>query len=105
MKTSKEDLEKLLDGYRGELVTLILKRIPSAQIYLFGSRARKTYREGADIDVAILADEKIPRSVIYALRDDIDDARIPVEVDLVDLFEADPRLLDEVKRDGVEWTN
>jgi predicted nucleotidyltransferase len=105
MKTNKEELEKLLAGYRTELTTLILKRIPSARIYLFGSRARKTYREGADIDVAILAETKIPRSVIHALYDDIDESRIPVEVDLVDLFDADPRLLDEVKRDGVKWTN
>ncbi|MEI7580209.1 MAG: nucleotidyltransferase domain-containing protein [bacterium] len=105
MKTNKEDLEKLLVGYKEQLVALILKRIPSARIYLFGSRARKTYKEGADIDVAIFVGEKIPRSVIYALYDDISEARIPVEVDLVDLFEASPRLLDEVKRDGVEWTN
>jgi hypothetical protein len=36
MKTNKEDLEKLFVGYKEELVALILKRILSARIYLFG---------------------------------------------------------------------
>lgn len=104
MKITREDLEKLLGGYKQESVALILKRLPSARIYLFGSRPRGTYKEGAHIDVAICVGEKIPSHIINALYDDLEDALIPVEVDLVDLFEASPRLVDEVKRDGVEWT-
>ena len=102
-KPKRPDLAILLEGYREELVALILKRIPSAEIYLFGSRARGDYGEGADIDIAIHAPGTIDWQIMGRLYDDINDARIPVEVDLVDFSVADGEFRKRILKDRVVW--
>jgi len=44
-KATRAELEELLTIYMNELTTLVHKHLPGATIYLFGSRARKHYKE------------------------------------------------------------
>lgn len=101
--TPSPQLEALLEKYKEQLVALILKRIPGCSIYLFGSRARKDYRSGADIDLALDAGKPISFSMLGDLQLDLDDTTIPVAVDFVDLQTATGDFLQNILRDRIVW--
>jgi predicted nucleotidyltransferase len=74
-----------------------------AAVWLFGSRARGAPRQRSDIDIAILPRDELPSGFFGELEADIEESAIPYDVDLVDLRQADPALVDEVRREGVKW--
>lgn len=68
-------------------------------VLLFGSRARGRTHAKSDTDIAILARERLPFSVIDAIARDLR----PVfgsDVDVVDLQAAPPLLAGRIARDG-----
>lgn len=85
------------------IVTEALRGLP-VRIFLFGSRARREARPGADIDVALLSRAPIPRHVLSRLREELEESNILASVDVVDLSETSPALREEVLREGREWT-
>jgi predicted nucleotidyltransferase len=74
-----------------------------AEVWLFGSCARGEPRQRSDIDIAILPRDELPAGFFGELEADIEESTIPYDVDLVDLRQADPALVDEVRREGVKW--
>lgn len=102
-KTATPKLEALLEEYKDILVPLICKRIPQCTIYLFGSRARKDYREGADIDIAINAKNPLPLATLAALQCDLDETCIPVPVDFIDLQSVAEDFRARVLKEGIIW--
>ncbi len=60
-------------------------------------------RQHSDIDIAVLPRDELPRGFFAELLADIEDSQVPYDVDLVDLREADPALVEEVRREGVKW--
>ena len=74
-----------------------------AAVWLFGSCARGDVLQHSDIDIAILPRDALPAGFFGELQTDIEESAIPYDVDLVDLRRADPALLDEVRREGVQW--
>lgn len=74
-----------------------------AAVWLFGSCARGEPRQRSDIDIAILPRDELPSGFFGELGADIEESAIPYDVDLVDLRQADPALVDEVRREGVKW--
>jgi len=45
--------------YKKEILRALEYHFPGAKIILFGSRARRTHQEGADVDIAIDAGKAI----------------------------------------------
>jgi predicted nucleotidyltransferase len=74
-----------------------------AAAWLFGSCARGEVRQHSDIDIAILPRGALPPAFFAELEAEIEESMIPYDVDLVDLRQADPALVDEVRREGVKW--
>ena len=72
-------------------------------VYLFGSRASGRARATSDIDVAIDAAAPLPRGVLVALRDALEESTIPYRVDVVDLAETDSDFRERIRREGVLW--
>ncbi len=97
------ELEALLEGYKNILVPLICKRIPLCTIYLFGSRARKDYHSGADIDIAIDAGQPVPQAILAMLQHDLDETYIPVSVDFVDLQMVADDFRAQVLKEVIVW--
>ncbi|MBY0353960.1 nucleotidyltransferase domain-containing protein [Candidatus Babeliales bacterium] len=91
------------ETYQEKLLEIINKHIPGCSVYLFGSRARNTHREGADIDLAIDCEKKIDISMLFKIASDIEDSNVPVFVDLVDLQDASPDLKNEIMNDRILW--
>ncbi len=97
--------EKRLDTYKNTLLKIIHTHLPACKVYLFGSRARKTNQEGADIDLALDTGSPITFGILSKIRGDIEDSTIPVFVDLVDLNNIPALLKSEIARDGILWNH
>lgn len=78
-----------------------LARVPSvSRVLLFGSRARGTAGDRADVDLAVEA-PGASAADWRAVREAVETARTLYTVDLVQLDEAPPPLREEVIREGV----
>ena len=88
-----------------ELRRMVLEALGGhdAGVWLFGSCARGDVRQHSDIDIAVLPRDDLPGDFFAELAADIEESPIPFDVDLVDLRNADPALVDEVRREGVKW--
>jgi uncharacterized protein len=91
------------DRYKNTLIDIIHKHLPNCKIYLFGSRARGTNQQGADIDLALDCGSSIDMNSIFKIQGDIEETIIPLTVDLVDVHSASETLKNEVKKEGVLW--
>lgn len=92
-----------IENYRKTLLEIINAHVPQCSVYLFGSRARNTHQEGADIDLALDCGQKLNLSVLFKIKSDIEDSAIPLFVDLVDLQGASPDLKNEIMNDKILW--
>ncbi len=85
------------------LIKIIDTTLPESKIFLFGSRARGTNREGADYDIAIDNGTTIDRDTFLAISIAIDESDIPVNVDIVDLHAASPSFISAIQKDLIQW--
>jgi len=73
-----------------ELAAILQTRLPGRRVWAFGSRATgKRVRRFSDLDLAIEGEE-LPLELMGALRDALDESRLPFKVDVVDLATATP---------------
>ncbi len=93
----------MTDKYKKELLSIILKHLPLCAVYLFGSRARKTHQEGADIDLALDAGKKIDLNTILDMKAEVEETTIPLFVDIVDMRAISDDLKEEIIKDGISW--
>lgn len=91
--------------FKEKLLEIIHKHIPGCQVYLFGSRARQTHREGADIDIALDAGAKIDFRIIFKIKDEIEETTVPVFVDIVDLHSVSDAFKNEIEQEMILWQN
>lgn len=75
-----------------------------AHVFLFGSRARRSARPQSDIDVAILPAAPLPPGTLSAIREALDESRVPFAVDLVDLSRCAGSFCERVLAEGVPWS-
>jgi hypothetical protein len=57
------------------------------------------------MDVAIDAGMPIDLKIILRIKRDIDDSRIPVFVDVIDVHSVSDRMRKEIERDGIVWND
>ena len=79
--------QKYLDTARN----IVLKHLDTQRfhVFLFGSRARETYAARTDIDIGIFGDAALAdcdRAAWNAIQDDLEEAWIPYNIDLIDFF-------------------
>jgi uncharacterized protein len=88
-----------------EVITTIIKRyLPTALIYLFGSRARKDHSATSDFDIAIDAMKKIDELTLSAIRDGIEESTIPFKVDIIDLHAITDDFKKKILTEGKLWS-
>ncbi len=93
------------DRDKKTIVDIIKQLLPHAQIYLFGSRAREDHSPESDIDIAIdNGGQKIDRSALSMIKDELEESTIPFTVDIVDLNAASEALKKEILKDGILWS-
>jgi predicted nucleotidyltransferase len=66
--------------------TVVFKHVDrnSSYIFLFGSRAGRSSEPTSDYDVGIYGAKQVPLARVAAIRDELDQYPIPVDVDIVD---------------------
>ena len=89
--------------YKHLLIPIIKKHLPTCTIYLFGSRARNTHQEGADIDIALDAGSKIDFTLLSKILDDIEESMVPVQVDVIDYHNISTAMKEEIDNEGIQW--
>ena len=64
----------------------------NAKFYIFGSRAKNTYKEYSDIDIAIeLPNTRLSADILGKILMEFSDSTLPYEVDVIDLNAIDDK--------------
>ncbi|MFH1645404.1 MAG: nucleotidyltransferase domain-containing protein [Candidatus Omnitrophota bacterium] len=69
MKIIKDILKKYIVGY---------------EVRAFGSRVNGTARRYSDLDLAIIGKTKLPKKILYLLREEFAESNLPFRVEIVD---------------------
>ena len=73
-----------------ELSAILQTHLPGRRIWAFGSRATgQRLRRFSDLDLAV-GGEEMPLELLDALREALDESRLPFKVDIVDLATVTP---------------
>lgn len=86
-----------------KIINLIKALIPEAKIYLFGSRARSTYHERSDIDIALDAGKALSINQLGELKDVLNATDISYKIDVVDLNGLPKDMYLNIKKELVIW--
>ena len=93
-------------GYIQLCKELVLKNINTSEyaVFLFGSRVYDRHAEKADIDIGILGEKEMPASERYLIKDKIEKADIPYNVDIIDFFNVEKTFRNIALRKIELWT-
>lgn len=101
MTTQKEHIKP---HYKTHILRALEYHFPDAQkIYLFGSRARKTHQEGADVDIAIDLGHLIDFREMSRARNTMHNIPVPLKIDLVDMYAIPAHMKTAILEEGILW--
>lgn len=89
--------------HKPSIIKIIAAFYPDAKIYLFGSYARGTEKQGSDIDVAIDTGRRLnlhERQFLWNLLDALPTAQ---RIDLVDMHAIPDNMRDSILKNGIPW--
>jgi uncharacterized protein len=89
--------------YKKDIIETLLKYLPEAYLYLFGSRAKGKHHETSDIDIAIDNKIKIENKIVFQMKNSIDSLNIPYSIDIVDFNNVSEILKKQIERDKISW--
>lgn len=70
-----------------------------AKFYIFGSRAKGTYKDYSDIDIAVkVPNYKLSSNVLGKILTELSDSTLPYEVDVIDLNSVDKKFKDLIEK-------
>jgi predicted nucleotidyltransferase len=85
-----------------EIVRQVLSTYcPDRPVWAFGSRTFGRARRRSDLDLAIGGSERLPRGLIWDIKDALDASDLPIEVDVLDLNDIDPEFRKRIEPDFV----
>ena len=96
-------MDNALERYKNIIIPIIIRYVPDAKIILYGSRARGDAKQGSDIDIALDMKEKIDRSLLNKILQDLEESRLPICFDIVDFAKISQDMQKEILKDGVVW--
>lgn len=76
-----------------------------AEVWLFGSSARGDARRWSESDIAVAPKRELPVALLAELREALEESNVLLNVDVVDLREADATIREAVRREGVLWND
>ncbi len=85
-----------------QIVNAILSKvIPRAEVWAFGSRARKQAKPYSDLDLAVLSAEPMSLSLTAELKDAFSESDLPWKVDIVDWTAISAEFREIINKDKV----
>lgn len=85
-----------------EVVTKFLSDY-DVKVILFGSRARKDYLTGSDIDIGLIPYSVLDQSIITLLREKVEQLNIPYKVEIIDFSKTSESFQKEALKEAVIW--
>jgi predicted nucleotidyltransferase len=91
--------------YMNILKEIVLSAInpEKVMVFVFGSRAGGHHKRSSDIDIGLLADDKLPVALYHRLRNTIDESIVPWKVDIIDFTRVDSSFKKDALKDIVIW--
>lgn len=99
--TKPQALRNALDEVR-RIADELFSSVPAA-IILFGSAACGRFGPLSDIDIAVDPTGPLPRGLLSAFRERLEDSHVPYRVDVVDLSAVGPAFRKRVLAQGIRW--
>jgi len=94
---------KLDEKIQQKIIAIISALRPAAKIYLFGSRARGTNAERADIDIALDEGHPLPLRDIDEIKNILRESNIMYKIDVVDFNQISSAMRNEILKERVIW--
>lgn len=85
------------------IIKIITAFYPTAKIYLFGSNARGTAKQGSDIDIAIDTGKRLNLHEWQFLWNLLDALPTVQKIDLVDMNRIPEAMRESIIKEGTEW--
>ena len=96
-------MQKLDEKVKQKIIAVISALIPDAKIYLFGSRARGTNAERADIDIALDAGKPLLPRDVDEVKSMFRESNIMYSIGVVDFHQINDLMREEILRERVVW--
>ena len=90
-------------AYQKKIIGILSTLFPSAEIYLFGSRARGTQSQWSDIDIALKEEKKISRTGIDEAISMLQASNIPYKIEIVDFNAVTQDMRSSIVDEGILW--
>jgi predicted nucleotidyltransferase len=91
--------------HKSSIIKIITAFYPNAKIYLFGSYARGTAKQGSDIDIAIDVGKRLNLHEHQFLFNLLDALPTPQKIDLVDMYKISDDMRESILQKGIIWKN
>lgn len=85
------------------IIRMLDALLPGVKIYLFGSRAKGTYKDVSDVDLALDMGRKMDLSEIAKAKNVLEAVNVIHKVDIVDLQSIPERLRASILKEGIIW--
>lgn len=80
---------------------ILLRHVPNARVYVFGSRATGRAKKFSDLDLCIQSDRPLGLDVMSALAEDFSESDLPWKVDIVDWATIKPEFRKIIDQDKI----
>ena len=85
------------------ILNILKNNFSGTKFYIFGSRAKGTYKEYSDIDIAVdLNNKKLDTDILGRILIKFQDSTLPYEVDVIDLNSIDEKFKNLIQDSLVE---
>ena len=75
----------LTSSQHATVSAILLRIVPHASVFVFGSRACGTAKDHSDLDIAINAETCLEKEVLRTLKIAFEESDLPFKVDIVDM--------------------
>lgn len=80
---------------------ILVRHVPDASVWIFGSRATGKAKKYSDLDLCIKANQALGLDVMSAMAEDFSESDLPWKVDIVDWFSVSDSFRAIIERDKV----
>lgn len=80
---------------------ILVRYVPEASVWVFGSRATGKAKKYSDLDLCIKANQALALDVMSAMAEDFSESDLPWKVDIVDWFSVSDSFKAIIERDRV----
>jgi predicted nucleotidyltransferase len=93
----------LTPSQHAAVAAILLRIVPQASVFIFGSRACGKVKEHSDLDIAIKGDTCLEKEVLRTLKTTFEESELPFKVDIVDMNALSDSFKKIVEKDAKEF--